>query len=27
LMLGLRWTCCEVAPTPRYVDVPLHSKG
>jgi opacity protein-like surface antigen len=26
-MLGLRWTCCEVAPTPRYVDVPLHSKG
>ena len=27
LMLGLRWTCCDVEP-PRYVDTPpLHSKG
>jgi opacity protein-like surface antigen len=35
IMIGLRWTCCEVAPTPRYVYAPppppppppLHSKG
>jgi len=36
LMLGFRWTCCEVAPTPRYVYTPppayeppppLHSRG
>ena len=32
IMLGLRWTCCEVAPTPRYVYTPpppppLQSKG
>jgi opacity protein-like surface antigen len=31
-MIGLRWTCCEVAPTPRYVYTPpppppLQSKG
>lgn len=36
IMLGFRWTCCEVAPTPRYVYTPppayeppppLHSRG
>ncbi|HEX3709434.1 MAG TPA: outer membrane beta-barrel protein [Pseudolabrys sp.] len=35
IMLGLRWTCCESAPAPRYVYTPpppvymppLHSKG
>ena len=36
IMLGLRWLCCEVAPTPRYVYTPppayeppppLHSRG
>ena len=32
LMLGLRWTCCEAPPPPRYVYTPLpppplHSRG
>jgi opacity protein-like surface antigen len=33
IMIGLRWTCCEVTPTPRYVYAPppppppLQSKG
>ncbi len=28
IMLGLRWTCCELPAAPRYVDTPpLRSKG
>ena len=27
IMLGLRWTCCDVAQPPRYAPPPIQSKG